>query len=72
MMMFAAVAGLAVFVPKPIACDMTCVGASATKEAFFYPLALASGSMRGIFVFFFAALLIRTMGKVAMTFGGSG
>ena len=72
-MMFAAVAGLAVFVPDPLACDMTCVGAhAATKEAFFYPPALASGSMRGIFVFFFAASLIRTMGKVAMTFGGSG
>jgi hypothetical protein len=40
MMMFAAVAGLAVFVPEPIACDMTCVGASATKEAFFTHLHL--------------------------------
>jgi len=36
-MMFAAVAGLAVFVPDPLACIMTCVGASATKRRFFLP-----------------------------------
>jgi hypothetical protein len=70
-MMFAAVAGLAVFVPEPIACDMTCVGVSATKEAFFLPTCTCiwkyAGDLR-----FLAALLIRTMGKAAMTFGGSG
>ena len=67
--MFAAVAGLAVFVPKPIACDMTCVGASATKEAFFTHLHLHLEVCGGS-SFFFRRVADQNYGKSSHDFWG--
>lgn len=67
--MFAAVAGLAVFVPEPIACDMTCVGASATKEAFFTHLHLHLEVCGGS-SFFFRRVADQNYGKSSHDFWG--